>query len=384
MAINKRLFQKLLGFCLFLLVINTNGQVNELPEDKTKELTKGFKTKKFFNSIFKYSTFYAAYSENNSIQDNQSFYVTQDNELIETTERVPADQTITYGWRKLANFQYEDRNKFYRGDENNASTKSNIGNVKGLEYLFQYSKGRQQGDEFENQEAFIRYLAKWWLIKGEYKKNELVDLNYKSGEARARFQLGKKLSLSIGAIYRSYDKAYGHNPIQQYLEDNMWWNLAYDEFGYTDLLYQMVNPFTGELMGYDYQWFNQDGELVSASDADFRNGVFENLVNEYNERELAKISGFEQVSLIAGLDLYHYRSSHWIHIYGNILPYHELLSGDERYSYGNFAGDYIDYSAGAVVGVKITKNIGLFGEINLQQYWDREIRSIKAGLNIKI
>ena len=164
----------------------------------------------------------------------------------------------------------------------------------------------------------------------------------------------------------------------------MWGNLAYDEFGYTDLLYQMVNPFTGEVMGYDYQWFNQDGELVSASDYDFRNGAFENLVNEYNQRELAKISGFEQVSFIAGLDLYHYRSSHWIHIYGNILPYHELLSGDERYSYGNFAGDYIDYSAGAVVGVKITKNIGLFGEINLQQYWDREIRSIKAGVNIKI
>ena len=45
MAINKRLFQKLLGFCLFLLVINTNAQVNELPEDKTKEIKKGFKAK---------------------------------------------------------------------------------------------------------------------------------------------------------------------------------------------------------------------------------------------------------------------------------------------------------------------------------------------------
>ena len=386
MAINKRLFQKLLGFCLFLLVINTNGQVNELPEDKTKELTKGFKTKKFFNSIFKYSTFYGAYSQTNAIQNNQSFYVAQDNELIETTQKTPADFMMTYGWRKLANFQYEDRNRFYRGDENNASTKCNIGNVKGLEYLFQYSKGRQQGDEFENQEAFIRYLAKWWLIKGEYKKNELVDLDYKSAEARARFAIGKKLSLSVGAIYRNYQKAYGHNPIQQYLEDNMWWNLAYDEFGYTDQVFEMIDPFTQQSMGYDYQWFNQDGELVASSDADFRNGVFENLVNEYNERELAKISGFEQVSFIAGLDAYHYRNNFWLHIYANILPYHYLISGDERYSYNNFYGsdDYLDYSAGGVLGIRITEKIGLYGEINLQRYWDREIRSIKAGLNIKI
>ena len=386
MAINKRLFQKLLGFCLFLFLVTLQAQTNELPEDKTKELKKGFKTKKFFNSIFKYSTFYAAYSENNSIQDNQSFYVTQDNELIETTRRVPADQTITYGWRKLANFQYEDRNRFYIGDENNASTKSNIGNVKGLEYLFQYSKGRQQGDEFENQEAFIRYLAKWWLIKGEYKKNELVDLNYKSAEARARFQIGKKLSLSLGLAYRTYDKAYGHNPIQLYLEDNAWWSLAYDFAGHTDLLYQMIDPFTGESMGYDYQWFNQQGNLIAASDADYRNGVFQNVVNHYNQEQLSTIGGFEQISAIAGLDFYHFRSSHWIHIYGSLLPYHELLSGDERYSYDNFYGsnDYIDYSAGAVVGFRITKNIGLFGEINLQQYWDREIKTIRAGLNIKI
>ena len=386
MAINKRLFQKLLGFCLFLFLVTLQAQTNELPEDKTKELKKGFKTKKFFNSIFKYSTFYAAYSENNSIQDNQSFYVTQDNELIETTRRVPADQTITYGWRKLANFQYEDRNRFYIGDENNASTKSNIGNVKGLEYLFQYSKGRQQGDEFENQEAFIRYLAKWWLIKGEYKKNELVDLNYKSAEARARFQIGKKLSLSLGLAYRTYDKAYGHNPIQLYLEDNAWWSLAYDFAGHTDLLYQMIDPFTGESMGYDYQWFNQQGNLIAASDADYRNGVFQNVVNHYNQEQLSMIGGFEQISAIAGLDFYHYRNNFWVHIYGNILPYHELLSGDERYSYDNFYGsnDYIDYSAGGVVGIRITKNIGLFGEINLQQYWDREIKTIRAGLNIKI
>ena len=341
---------------------------------------------KVLKEIFKYSTFYGAYSQTNAIQNNQTFYVTQQNELIETTQRNPADFMMTYGWRKLANFQYEDRNRFYIGDENNASTKSNIGNVKGLEYLFQYSTGRQQGREFENQQAFIRYLAKWWLVKGEYKKNELVDLNYKSAEARARFAIGKKLSLSLGFVYRFYDKAYGHNPVQLYLEDNMWWNLAYNYAGHTDNLYQMINPSTGQSMGYDYQWFNQEGELIAASDADYRNGVFQNVVNEYNEEQLSMIGGFEQISAIAGLDFYHFRNNFWLHIYGNVLPYHELLSGDERYSYDNFYGsnDYIDYSAGGVLGIRITKNIGLYGEINLQRYWDRSIKTIRAGVNIKI
>jgi len=339
---------------------------------------------KILKEIFKYSTFYGAYSQTNAIQNNQTFYVTQQNELIETTQKNPADFMMTYGWRKLANFQYEDRNRFYIGDENNASTKSNIGNVKGLEYLFQYSTGRQQGREFENQQAFIRYLAKWWLVKGEYKKNELVDLNYKSAEARARFAIGKKLSLSLGVAYRTYDKAYGHNPIEAYLQDNNWWDLSYS-VGHTDELYQMVST-SGQSMGYDYQWFDADGVLLSNSDLDYRNNVFQDVVNNYNKEQLSMIGGFQQISAIAGLDFYHYRNNFWVHIYGNVLPYHELLSGDERYSYDNFYGsnDYIDYSAGGVIGIRITKNIGLYGEINLQRYWDREIRSIKAGVNIKI
>ena len=366
MAINKKTIKTILGLCLFFCINNTQAQ--------------------FFKDIFKYSTFYAAYSQTNAIQDNQTFYVDQDNTLHETTQKNPADFMMTYGWRKLANFQYEDRNRFYIGDENNASTKSNIGNVKGLEYLFQYSTGRQQGREFENQEAFIRYLAKWWLVKGEYKKNELVDLNYKSAEVRARFPIGKKLYLNLGFSYRTYEKAYGYNPIEVYLaqDGQNWWNLS-NSAGHVDVLYQMINPNTGQSMGYDWQWFDADGTLLANSDLDYRNNVFQDVVNNYNEEQLSMIGGFADLSAVAGLDFYHYRDKFWLHIYGSILPIHKLMSGDERYSYDNVAGeDFIDFSTGAVVGLKITKNIGLYGEINLQRYWDREIRSIKAGVNIKI
>ena len=346
----------------------------------------------FLKDIFKYSTLYGAYTQTDPIQDNQSFYVTQDNELIETTERNPSDFMVTYGWRKIAFFQYENREKFVT-QTNNVGTKSNIGNInKGLEWLVEYSKGRRTGDEFENHQAFVRYLGKYYLLKAEYLQNEILDLNYISGEARFRLPIGKKLSLSVGAIYRTYDKAYGHNPIQLYLQGNedvpgqMWWTLAYDYAGHTDQLYEMIDPFTGQSLGYDYQWFNANGELLAASDADYRNSIFEDVVNQYNEEQLDLIGGFADVSAIIGLDFYHYRKNFWAHIYGNVLPLHKLVEGDERYSYGTYNGsdDWIDYQYGGVVGFKITKNIGVFTEVQIQKFWDRKLEAIKAGINIKL
>ncbi len=342
------------------------------------------KKESWVKNIFKYSTIYGAYSQTNSIQAPQTFIVTQDNELIETTRKHPSDMMVTYGLRKLAFFQYEDRNKFYDGSEKNQSVKSNIGAYKGLEYLYEYSRGRQQGREFDNQEVFVRYLAKYWLVKGEYQKNQLIDIDYKSAEVRFRLPIGKKLSISIGSIYRTYEKAYGHNPIQKYLEDNAWWELAYQY--HTDQLYEMVDPFTGESMGYDYLWFNQEGQIIAASDADYRNGVFQNVVNRYNRDELAKIGSFADLAVVFGLDYYIYnKGKFWLHLYGNVLTKHQLISGDERYSYNNFVeGDWVDYSAGSVFGFKIGKNLGVFSEVTLQRYWDRNLKEIKVGLNYKL
>ena len=337
-----------------------------------------------FEDVFKYATLYGAYSQSNSIQGDKTFYVTQSSELIETTQRNPADEIKTFGFRKLAHFGYEDKDRFYDGEEQNNSLNSNIGNVKGLEYLFEYQEGRQQGREFDNQQFFVRYLAKWWLVKAEYNKNELVDINYKSADVRFRIPISKKLSISIGAMYRTYDKAYGHNPIQKYLEENNWWNLSYN-YGHTDQAYSYQNLSTGET-GYDYFWYNAQGELLSNSDLDYRNNIYGQLVNRYNAEQLAQIGDFADLSSVIGLDFYHYRKNFWVHAYANALPHHKLLKGDERYSYGNFIGkdNWLDYSFGGVFGVKLNKKLGLFSEITMQRYWDREIKVIKAGINFKI
>lgn len=337
-----------------------------------------------FKDVFKYATLYGAYSQSNSIQGDKTFYVSQESELFETTVRNPADEIKTFGFRKLAHFGYEDKDRFYDGEEQNNSLNSNIGNVKGLEYLFEYQDGRQQGREFKNKQLFVRYLAKWWLVKAEYNKNELVDIDYKSADLRFRIPLGKKLSFSIGAMYRTYNKAYGHNPIQKYLEENAWWNLSYN-YGHTDVPYEWTNVITGET-GYNYFWYNDDGELISNSDLDYRNNIYGRLVNQYNKEQLALIGDFADLSSVIGLDFYHYRQNFWIHAYANALPHHKLLEGDERYSYGNFIGkdNWLDYSFGGVFGVKLNKKLGLFAEITNQRYWDRELKTIKAGINFKI
>lgn len=337
-----------------------------------------------FKDVFKYATLYGAYSQINSIQEDKTFYVTQSSELIETTQRNPADEIKTFGFRKLAHFGYEDKDRFYDGEEQNNSLNSNIGNVKGLEYLFEYQEGNQQGRAFKNKQLFVRYLAKWWLIKAEANKNELVDIDYKSADVRFRIPIGKKLSLSVGAMYRTYDKAYGHNPIQKYLEENAWWNLSYN-YGHTDVPYEWTNVITGET-GYDYFWYDAEGSLLSNSDLDYRNNIYGQLVNQYNAEQLAQIGDFADLSSVIGLDFYHYRKNFWVHAYGNILPHHKLQKGDDKYSYGNFIGNdnWLDYSFGGVFGVKLNKKLGLFSEITMQRYWDREIKVIKAGINFKI
>jgi len=339
-----------------------------------------------FQDVFKYATFYGAYSQSNSLQGDKTFYVTQQSELQETTIRNPSNQIKTFGFRKLAHFGYEDKNRFYIGDETNIGTKSNIGNVKGLEYIFEYSKGREQGKSFENKEMFVRYLAKWWLVKAELNDNELVDLNYKSAEARFRIPIGKKLSLSVGAMYRTYDKAYGHNPIQKYLENeqNNWWNLSYD-YGHTDQAYSWENISTGE-SGYDYFWYDQNGVLLSNSDLDYRNNIYGQLVNRYNKEQLDLIGSFADVSSVIGLDFYHYRSKYWIHTYANALPHHKLIKGESKYSYGEFVGknNWLDFSYGGVFGIQINKHLGIFSEITKQRYWDRSIENLKIGINYKL
>ena len=65
----------------------------------TRQVSKA-KKDNIFKKIFKYSTPYVSYSEANSLQGNQTFYVTQSSELIETTVKNPNNFAFNFGIRK--------------------------------------------------------------------------------------------------------------------------------------------------------------------------------------------------------------------------------------------------------------------------------------------
>ena len=249
------------------------------------------------------------------------------------------------------------------------------------------SIGEHQVFKFKNSNIFLRYFYDNYIIKLEEIKNELVDLDYKSADIRFRLPIGRKFSLSIGGIYRTYQKAYGVNPIQSYLEENQWWNLSRDYYGHNDVAYSWENFQTGET-GIDYFWYDQNNVLISNSDLDYRENIFGQLVNQYNEEQLDLISGgYVNLSGIIGVDYYHYRKSFWFHAYGSVLPIHKTFADSDKnkYSYESFIGknDWVDYSVGGQFGIKLNKKIGLFTEVAIQKYWDRKIEVIKTGINFK-
>ena len=116
-----------------------------------------------------------------------------------------------------------------------------------------------------------------------------------------------------------------------------------------------------------------------------------------------------------GIDYYHYGERWWVHGWGNWLPYHY---GHDKYSYHNamhyaghlegmkecpmcvspigdgskdpstfiFSDDGIshlwnDYDFGAVVGVKLRDNLGVFVEGKYLNYWKKPAYDFKVGLN---
>ena len=88
------------------------------------------------------------------------------------------------------------------------------------------------------------------IVKAESREVDKINLEYVSGEIRARLPIGKKFSISAGAIYRTHERAYGYNPIEIWLNEttsytnpntgeefeypaNPWYTLGF-EYGYTD------------------------------------------------------------------------------------------------------------------------------------------------------
>jgi len=373
----------------------------------------------FFENVYKdflkYGTIYGAGDVSNSIEARQESYFVRTGDgnglydipvVVNNTVEYPFDYRVGFGIRKLARFDYERKPKnFYDGTEDQLAFYAPTSAFKGLEYQFHIEKERFRGDIFDNHRFFLKHTGKHHIVKAESREVSKVNLKYQSAELRARLPIGEKFSISAGAIYRTHDRAYGYNPVEIWLNEedengyaaNPWYTLGY-MYGYDDIYYTQtsIDPNTGEETTIsDWCWVDEDGNEVGHSDLDFRETVFTDLMNRYNNEQWDLLEAFGEIAPVVGMDFYHYKNNFWLHAYANyILPYHKYIKGDEAVSYlnrnnwgkGGLIQDadleqWDDYSAGVNFGWKINKNLGIFFEGEYAKMWDSELFNTSIGLN---
>ena len=372
------------------------------------------KAQNFVNSIYKdflkYGTVYGAGEISNSVEAPYPTYVVRTNEngslydiprVEDNTIKYPFDYRYGFGIRKLARFDYERKPKnFYDGTEEQLVFTAPSSAVQGLEYQFHREWERWMGREFDNSRYFLKHTGKYHIVKAESRKVDRINLKYQSAETRARLPIGKKFSISAGAIFRTHDRPYGYNPIEIWLNEtddtgnalNPWYTLGY-QYGYDDVFYTQTTE-NGDTT-QDWCWVDPDGNEVAHSDLAFRENVFPLLMNRYNNEIWSQLSRFGEIAPVIGFDFYHYESKFWLHAYANwILPYHHYVMGDEDFSYlqrNNWGKgghnnllegeQWSDYNFGANLGLKVGKNLGVFVEGEYSKMWDSKLFQTTFGLN---
>jgi len=392
--------QILLAICL-LITFNVSGQEKE----------KGKFFKNVYKELFKYSTIYVAGDMQNPKEETKDYFVRTNPDgglydipvVVDGTNYYEFDYRYGIGIRKLARYDYEVKGKhYYDGTESNVGLSATNSPVKGLEYVFHWEKERERDELYDNHRYFLKHSGKYHMVKVESRKQGKVNFDYKSGEIRAKLPIGKKFSLSAGAIYRTHERPYGYNPVEIWLNEtndagqaiNPWYTLGF-YYGYDD--HYTTTEYQGQTL-YDWYWTGPEGNIVAHTDLEFRETVFTDLMNRYNEEMWEDIDAFGVVSPVIGFDWYHYKNNFWMHLYGSyLLPYHKYVQGDEDFSYlnrnnwgeGGLMQDaeheqWEDYQTGLVMGWKLSKSIGIFFEGEYTKFWDSEIYNSSVGLNITL
>ena len=388
--------KQFITFLILLISFNTIAQ-----EEK-----KNF-FKEIYNDFLKYGTVYAAGNIENAQLVQPNYFIRTDPEdfygIPQVEDRAkyhPFNYRYGFGIRKLGRFGYEHKPNFYNGTESNVGLSAPTSSVKGFEYVLHWEKERFNGNEFDNKRLFVRHTGKYHIAKFEARETGKINFEYMSGELRARLPIGKKFSISAGAIYRTHQRPYGYNPVEIWLNEmdedgnalNPWYTLGF-EYGYDDIFYQSTDEFGNDI--YDWYWINQDGVIVAHTDQQFRDLIMPRLLNRFNQEAWSELDAFAEIAPIVGFDFYHYKPKFWLHAYGNwILPYHKYVQGNEDFSYlhRNSWGkgghndlldgeQWSDYQAGLVFGVKISKSIGLFIEGEYTKFWDSEMFNSNIGIN---
>ena len=147
----------------------------------------------FFNNIyenfFKYGTLYVAGDISNSYETTRKDYFVRPPEdgnlydipnVVDVTEYFPHDYRIGIGIRRIARFDYENKEKaYYDGTETNIALSAPTAAFSGWEYLFHYEKERQRGEVFSNHRYFLRNTGKYHIVKIESREEGNVGFKYR-------------------------------------------------------------------------------------------------------------------------------------------------------------------------------------------------------------
>ncbi len=405
------------------------------------------------SNFFKYSTAYGSFSLNAPRYQDDRFAIvgglsTGALEVERTERELKPDFQTSFGLRKIGRFQYEPKRgvksagkggKWYDGSEQNSNESATFGPVKGWEYLIKWSEGRQWGNDYENQEYWLRYIGEWLMIKLGWTELGLEDISYGQGDIRIHLTpeaLGDKLHFSIGAKHRQHP-VYGFDAmvLDTTWYKGQWWNFAEDAFGIDDNRWfdpTMENPDTstgwhsqqlyeldpvtgqlrpiegpgpfwngrGEYWGHDWLWRDASGKIFAYTDREYFIYHFPRELERYIGGVKKDLGYQSETSLVLGIDFYHYNENWWLHAWGNWLPLHY---GHSKHAYHNAAHyqthleegkepsdfmfmepmwhDWNDYDYGAIFGVKIKDNLGVFTEGRYLYYWERPAYDIKFGMN---
>ena len=303
------------------------------------------------------------------------------------------DYKYNIGIRKIALFDYQNRNLFYKGNENELSDKAINGAVNGVEYLFSASFVRNRGYTYLDQDYWIKWSNKRFITKGKYINKESRDLQFAEYDARVKFSLGS-VTMTSGLSLKGHP-VYGHPAIWDYM--GTWWELAYD-YGYTDYMVPQndlnengiiddpyyvwieTDAYTEDgywilfYEGINYYWEDADSNYVAGSDEEFYDYHYPHVVHMYNQDNKAT-EWQAEASIVVGLDILLGGDSYYSHIWVNAFPYSVGLT-DKSYN-----GDDMQYDVGLLVGTNLSEHIGVFIEGSYLSYYGKSEYNISTGIN---
>ena len=331
-----------------------------------------------FGNFFDYSTIYGA----------ANIYTP----YLNGSQNIKDDYIYNIGIRKMALYDYQSRDKFYKGNEEALSDKAIIGAINGVEYLFSASFVRNRGYDYLDQEYWLKWSNSSFITKFKYMHKESRDLQFADYDARFRLNLNK-VNITLGGSVKGHP-VYGHPAILDY--DGIWFELAWD-YGYEDFevpendlndngiiddyyVWIETDPDTEEgywiyyYEGTSYYWEDPEGNYIAGSDQEFYDYHYQDVVNMYNEDNKEK-EWQAEASIVVGLDVLLGNDNYYSHIWVNAFPYSVGLT-DKAYN-----GDDIQYDVGMLIGTNLNEHIGVFIEGIYQSYYGRAEYNISTGIN---